>query len=594
MPRKQFNPDYWLHKSKQPDAQPIQQPQDSADDIEIIIQRIEGTGVDITDTYENWLNLGFALSEHFGEAGRGLYHRLSRFHPEYDPVQTDKQYDHCLHAGGTGVTIKTLFQLAKEHGISLTTINTQSRSRKSSVSSKSYPQESQETEEIQEREPLPTFSDRVGSQLPYFIQKAVEKGESPDEADIIALGVIGVASACLPNIHGEYDGMEVFPNLFLFVTARASSGKGRLNLCRYIALPIHKRLKELHEAAMMDYEEKQRQYEINKKKGTVEKPQKPPLTMLLIPANTSATAVYQILADNDEKGLIFETEGDTLANSFASDYGNFSDGFRKFFHHEPASYHRRGGDEHVDLEHPQLSAVLSGTPEQVLTLIKSPENGLFSRFIFYHLESKLVWKDVFAKRADGNLNQFFTQLGEEYFSFYEQLDSFTSPLSFSLTENQQKRFNATFEERQTELYQVFGDDIIPSVRRLGLITFRIAMVLTALRMMEHGDFFSELVCSDEDFDTALTISDVLIQHTIYVFETLFKTSNFGPHITGEQSAIKQKFYEALPAEFTRQDYLAAAEKVNLKAKTAESYISKFLCPGGPVERLEHGKYRKLL
>lgn len=59
--------------------------------------------------------------------------------------------------------------------------------------------------------------------------------------------------------------------------------------------------------------------------------------MLIIPANSSATSVYQILSDNGGNALMLETEGDTLANVFASDYGNFSDGLRKVFHHEPIS-----------------------------------------------------------------------------------------------------------------------------------------------------------------------------------------------------------------------------------------------------------------
>gem|GEM_PF-6837602 len=33
--------------------------------------------------------------------------------------------------------------------------------------------------------------------------------------------------------------------------------------------------------------------------------------MLFIPANSSATAVYQVLGDNGGIGLMFETEGDT-------------------------------------------------------------------------------------------------------------------------------------------------------------------------------------------------------------------------------------------------------------------------------------------
>ena len=35
--------------------------------------------------------------------------------------------------------------------------------------------------------------------------------------------------------------------------------------------------------------------------------------------------------DNEGRGLMFETE-DTLAQAFKTDYGNYSDGFRKAFH----------------------------------------------------------------------------------------------------------------------------------------------------------------------------------------------------------------------------------------------------------------------
>src|SRR5690554_8197541 len=86
--------------------------------------------------------------------------------------------------------------------------------------------------------------------------------------------------------------------------------------------------------------------------------------MLFIPANNSSTGAYQLLGDSDGRGLIFETEGDTLAHAFKSDYGNYSDGFRKAFHHETISYYRRTDREFVDIESPCLSTVLSGTPKQ--------------------------------------------------------------------------------------------------------------------------------------------------------------------------------------------------------------------------------------
>ena len=127
MPKKQFIVEEWLNQpASTPDntarATSAYRPQTSVqEDIEIITQRIEANHTDITSGYSNWLDLGFALSEELGEAGREYFHRISRFNPDYDHAETDKQFDNCLKAGGTGVTIKTFFQKAKEAGISIST-----------------------------------------------------------------------------------------------------------------------------------------------------------------------------------------------------------------------------------------------------------------------------------------------------------------------------------------------------------------------------------------------------------------------------------------------------------------------------------------
>jgi hypothetical protein len=91
----------------------------SASDIEKITQEIEVRKLDITKGYSNWLKLGFALVDAIGEQGRSYFHRLSRFHPDYNYRQTDKQFNKCLKSPGNGVTAKSFFFLAKEHGISV-------------------------------------------------------------------------------------------------------------------------------------------------------------------------------------------------------------------------------------------------------------------------------------------------------------------------------------------------------------------------------------------------------------------------------------------------------------------------------------------
>jgi hypothetical protein len=589
MSKKQFNPKEWLDNTqtnnfvpsveKQKDDFQFSTVKFQLNDIEDVVSRIESSAIDIAPNYADWRDLGFALADALGENGRDYYQRLSRFYPNYSASETDKQFSSCLKAHGHGITIKTLFHLAKRAGISIA--SSSSAKSQLTISPKTPISPAEEMEDIED---MPTFSQEVKNTLPSLLSQIVSCANSPEDADLLLLGSLTVFSACLPNVFGNYGGREVFPNLFLFVTAQASAGKGRLTLCRHLVQPIHESLKQLYAAEMEEYKRLQNEYALDKKNN--EPPQEPPLKTLLIPANSSATSVYQVLNDNSGIGLMFETEGDTLANTFKSDYGNFSDGFRKAFHHEMISYTRRKDREFVELAKPRLSALLSGTPRQILSLIPDAENGLFSRFIFYYMNVRLEWLNVFADNEE-TLDQYFEQLGKQFFELYRILQA-SQPIRFALSAQQQEQFNSFFAQVQKEYSNLFGLDIVASVRRLGLITFRIAMILTSLRIIDGGQISNLIVCDDSDFQSALTMGRVLLQHTAKVFGSLPTTESNAPN---GQTVIRQTFLDNLPPEFDRKTYLAVAEKLKIPAKTAEKYISKF-CVGGFLKHLAHDSYGK--
>lgn len=592
-----FHPEDWLHQPSSSNTKAtLPYSSDIQEDIETITSRIEQSAIDITSGYDNWRDLGFALSDGLGESGRTIYHRISRFNSSYNPEECDLQYDKCLNAHGTGITIKTFFQKAKEAGISIITSSSSALSAHSAESAAHHTAEIAETAESAESlaEPLPTFSDKVKDQLPDVLKQIAESGNSTQDADILILGSLTVLSACMPHIKGIYDRRTVFPNLFLFVTARASSGKGRLNLCRHLVEPIHEDLRNLNEAEMMEYKHKLSEYNAaGKKKVDMEKPEEPPMRMLFIPANSSATAVYQVLNDNGGTGLMFETEGDTLANTFGSDYGNYSDGFRKAFHHETISYIRRKDREYVNIKNPRLSTVLTGTPRQVLNLITDAENGLFSRFLFYFLDTKLIWNNVFAESGNETLEDHFAALGKDYHDFHTILSEYGSDILFSLTSGQQEDFNSLFDKWQSDYAAACGDEFIATVRRLGVITFRIAMLLSALRIMENGDFSPQLICSDTDYTTARTIADVIIRHDERVFRTLASpASPTTVSTTAQRQSLQLKYLEVLPDEFDRKTYCELATTMGLNPKSIERTIKKW-CEEGQLENVAYGKYRKL-
>jgi hypothetical protein len=613
MSKKKFKPDEWLSKPNaeqnkfdSAEAQPTiaarqwatnnvtekntistpvisQSNIDTSSEIETVTLRIEAASIDIAPNYADWRDLGFALADALGESGRSYYHRLSSFYPGYSQGETEKQYNACLASHGHGVTIKTLYHLAKSAGVSVSIPQHSNKEETKQVISNK--EETEDLEELKESN-LPTFPDEVYSNLPELLQKVVAKSNSNEDRDILLLGSLVAISSCLPKIYGIYAEREVYPNLFLFITAQASAGKGRLTLCRKLVDPIHKSLREISKLEFEEYQRKLTEYASSKNKSEVERPREPPVKMLVIPANNSATGLFQILNDNNGSGLIFETEGDTLAMTFKSEHGNYSDGFRKAFHHEPISYNRRKDREYVEINNPRLSALLSGTPKQISALIPSAENGLFSRFMFYFMNVRPVWNDVFANSSDQTLDSYFNHLGHEFFDLYKHLQYQTEQTRFCLTSGQQNAFNAYFAQTQNQYLCLYGADYLATVRRLGLITFRIAMTLTTLRIMDTGDIHSPLVCRDSDFNTSLSMVKILVQHAANVFQQLPAEA-----ATTTPKNQKQQFLDELPQEFSRKDYLVIAQKLSIPDKTAEKHIKRFK-DSGLINHYAHDKYQK--
>jgi len=77
-----------------------------------------------------------------------------------------------------------------------------------------------------------------------------------------------------------------------------------------------------------------------------------------------------------------------------------------------------------------------------------------------------------------------------------------------------------------------------------------------------------LICSDIDFETALTIATTLDSHSVAVYQQMPKVN---------LKVLRLAFYERLPKNFNRQYYLAVAKELGITTKTAERYFV-FLVP----------------
>ena len=74
---------------------------------------------DITQGYDNWVKLGFAIASEYGESGLDYFKQLSQYHPDYDAYKTEKKYRSLLGDRNSGITIRTFYYLCKLNGIDI-------------------------------------------------------------------------------------------------------------------------------------------------------------------------------------------------------------------------------------------------------------------------------------------------------------------------------------------------------------------------------------------------------------------------------------------------------------------------------------------
>ena len=83
----------------------------------IVAERIVDSVVDITEGYDNWLKIGFALAT-FGEDGREIFHQVSSKSMSYNADNTDQKFSDCLKNGKFG-SPAYFFKAAKDAGIAI-------------------------------------------------------------------------------------------------------------------------------------------------------------------------------------------------------------------------------------------------------------------------------------------------------------------------------------------------------------------------------------------------------------------------------------------------------------------------------------------
>ena len=638
-----FNPLEWAKQENAPQKSTVKnqtpvathsdwaQSDDYAHFIEVK-DRIIRSGICITDDYNDWFRILMAIANTYGESGRKDAEELSAMSTKFSQTEFYKKYDNCLGNSHNTITIATFYQMAKDAGIDIrTTRHTQNfcascadvhtyakkeeKDKLLIINNNGFMSDSEEAcaiaQDAQNDEKEIVFTNTFSNKIDKedwckMLRPIVDNTETPEETDKMILGTTGVISGFIPdNIYAVYGQREVYTPIDLIIYGDASSGKGDLPHIMGIINPLKKEIEATYHAEKAEYQNAHALWESKKGKDEQLKrgpePQEPEFRSPQILGNSSATAALLQLKANDGWGVMFETEGDVVANSFKTDYGDYSTLLRKAAHHEPVGISRVRDKLYIEISKPRLAVVITLTPGQLHNLFPSIENGLPSRFLVYGLNRKLEWKNPF-KTIGKPLGEVCDEIGKQYLELHHEIQKLAQrKIQIVLSEDQQQKFNEFFSELLFEQFSMLGEGIEAFIFRLGLSAIRIMMELTILRRYSDWDrslpLFGEheqaIVCCEKDFHIAMTMVDTLVNHTAKVFASLNKEDarNIFNHPV-DLSAQELRLFNALLEDYTSTDVKNVAISLGINPETARRYSGKFVEQNIAL-RITNGHYRKI-
>jgi hypothetical protein len=334
---------------------------------------------------------------------------------------------------------------------------------------------------------------------PRFLQQCIDCGEQESQRDALWLTSIAILGATTaPLLQFNYSYKLFWPNLQLFVVAPAASGKGVMAWAYQLGVPLQIRYRKAYKKLMEEYKSSYAQWSVmGKQRGKIPEPEKPPMRLFYISGNNTGTGILENIADSKGIGCIFSSEADEIVYAISGDYGHWSDVLRKIFDHDPLSYNRRINKEYREVPRTWVTVAMSGTPGQVAPLIPSPENGLFSRQVFYYMKYVNGWATQFngKKRKKINFNEVFLQWGFIWDGVMEQIRKSASEITFALTEEQEDAFDQCLASIYHRADMMYGGSGRSTVARIAINLLRMMSMVAWIRALD--DWLMEGVSHQE-------------------------------------------------------------------------------------------------
>jgi len=439
-------------------------------------------------------------------------------------------------------------------------------------------------------EPIP---DEAFEDLPDVLAEPTSWWSRRHKRDVFLTSALGILSGCLPNVHGWW-GSDVpsahGPNLFTCFVAGAAGGKSAGTYARGLAQSVHEQITERAERRIADWQARKKEHEADDDSEPFTEP-RPPEQGLWVPANASYAQLLHTLHDNEERGIVFSSEIDTVADALGQDWGNFDSLFRKAYHHEADDQGRRETGN-IRIEDPHVSLVLGGTDRQFVNLVGSAENGLYSRLCLYYFDAADGYRSQRPTRTGIDRANRLDALAGKVGRLWSDLDAREVPIKFQLEEHQWATLDGVVEPLHQETQRHGFSHLLSIPRRSGLWAFRIAMILTVLRAHVSGATLGRadtLTPTDEDLQAALTIASTYADHALRFGRARLED---GEHRSPKDLRISVMLANTDEKFTSRDAYTAArAEGIDVTDRTLRDDL-RTAADRGLLERIASSGWRK--
>lgn len=406
------------------------------------------------------------------------------------------------------------------------------------------------------------------AQLPTMLRSILSLAPSEAEKDMLLMATLTACGSVMPNVYFRYGvaSKRYYPNLQVFIVGSAASGKGIANLALDLVKPIDE------------------------------------CTPILIPGDATYAAFYQQLAKQHGHGYIHESEGSVITDVWRRQQAaNYNTALRKAAEHEPIS--RTRCRETSVIEHPQVSALFTGTFGQYKVLVPSIENGYFSRLLAVVVDECQPFSSRYARPVE-DAPVIMQTAAQQLYRLYEQL-LFAKPIEFRLTDEQFTRMLHHFENAYPALIKMLGSNFHSVVLRMAIQVMRIAMILTLLRSSsispESDSGFGSadkvsanlgrLICTDDDYATAELIGNKLILHMAQAYQLIHGAEQVTlPAVKPLDQ--RQILLSLLPNEFESKQLIAEAQSQGISRATALRWNEEWQ-QQGHIQKIKYGVYKKI-